>query len=56
MEKHLTLDESSYSVSTLVENLSNYYDGSRWNIEKEANRPHESKLLSLNCEKNHIKY
>jgi CDP-glucose 4,6-dehydratase len=45
--------ETSYSVSTLVENLSNYYDGSRWNIEKEANRPHESKLLSLNCEKSH---
>ena len=43
--------ESSYTVSTLVENLSNHFDGSRWNIDKDSNLPHESKLLSLNCEK-----
>ena len=45
--------ENSYSVSTLVQNLSCHFNGAKWSIEKDAPSFHEAKLLSLNCDKSH---
>ena len=44
---------SSYSVSTLVENLSNFYKSAKWSIASNLDSPHEAKLLSLNCDKSY---
>lgn len=43
--------KSSYSVSTLVKKLSNFYDGAKWSIANNPDGHHEAKLLSLDCEK-----
>jgi len=45
--------KKSYSVSALVQKLSENYDDSKWDVDKSNNSLHEAKLLSLNCEKSY---
>lgn len=45
------IEPISYTVENLVSELSEFFEGSKWSIEDDANNLYEANLLSLNCNK-----